>query len=81
MRLGSLKSLLATLSAAHYQTLITICSHWIRLVEGLDQGDKKIAELAQILGPIILRPRVSQQMRCYLTFSKLTSISRSLRAK
>ncbi|KAJ3413158.1 hypothetical protein HDV05_008361 [Chytridiales sp. JEL 0842] len=65
MRIVSLKSLLATLSPPHYQTLMTICNHLVRLIESLDKSDKSISDLAQTVGPILLRPRVENRITCH----------------
>ncbi|KAJ3299874.1 hypothetical protein HK104_006422 [Borealophlyctis nickersoniae] len=62
MRSSSLKSLLATLSPPHYQTLAALSAHWHKMVRHLNQNDPKIAELAQLLGPYVLRPKVETRV-------------------
>ncbi|KAJ3034000.1 hypothetical protein HDV00_005577, partial [Rhizophlyctis rosea] len=62
MRLKSLKSLLATLSPSHFDTLRAIAGHWHRTMENLDQNDKKLSDLAGLLGPYVLRPKAESRL-------------------
>ncbi|KAJ3052451.1 hypothetical protein HK097_006248 [Rhizophlyctis rosea] len=62
MRLKSLKSLLATLSPGHYLTLRALAGHWHRIVQNLDKNDKKLNDLAALLGPYVLRPKVESRL-------------------
>ncbi|KAI8842563.1 hypothetical protein BC829DRAFT_492246 [Chytridium lagenaria] len=64
-RIGSLKSLLATLPAAHYHTLALLSGHWHRVVESIDKEDHRITEFGQLIGPMILRPRAENQLTAH----------------
>ncbi|KAI9206099.1 uncharacterized protein BJ171DRAFT_498682 [Polychytrium aggregatum] len=57
MRLTSLRSLLMTLTPAHFFSLAALTRHWSRMVESVDKADSRITEFTQYLGPIILRPK------------------------
>ncbi|KAJ1559398.1 hypothetical protein HK405_010782, partial [Cladochytrium tenue] len=65
MRTSSIKSLLATLSPPHYRCLMLLAYYWHGLTAGLDKEDPKLAELAQALGHLILRPRVETQLTAH----------------
>ncbi|KAJ3328306.1 hypothetical protein HDU76_010194 [Blyttiomyces sp. JEL0837] len=65
MRLGSLKSLLATLSTPHYHSLVALVGHMHKITASLDRDSAKLAELAQLMGPMILRPRIESQMTAH----------------
>lgn len=57
MRLNSLRNLLATLPSTYFHTLSFLASHWSALVSKLKPNDSRIAELSNVLGPYVLRPR------------------------
>lgn len=59
MRVGSLRSLLATLVPVHYCTLRVLSAYWFKMVASLDPDDPRINDLAQHLGHYVLRPKVS----------------------
>ncbi|KAJ3242118.1 hypothetical protein HDU81_007872 [Chytriomyces hyalinus] len=67
MRSGSIKSLLTTLSPAHYNCLFALVSHWQKLFEetGTSKDDAKVAELSQVMGHLLLRPRVETQVTAH----------------
>ncbi|KAI9088532.1 hypothetical protein DFS34DRAFT_313807 [Phlyctochytrium arcticum] len=60
MRIASLRSLLATLSPAHYASLKTLSGYWHRrVVAALNEPeDPRINDLAQAWGHVVLRARV-----------------------
>ncbi|KAJ3215002.1 hypothetical protein HDU67_000955 [Dinochytrium kinnereticum] len=80
-RIGSLKSLLATLPPAHYHTLSLLSGHWhkyvslsrapsgffgwSRVIESVDKEDHRITEFCQLTGPMILRPRIESQVTAH----------------
>lgn len=61
-RINSLKSLLSTLSSAHYHTLVTLFTHWHNIIEKLDPTDARINTFLNLLGPMILRPKIESDV-------------------
>lgn len=57
-RLSSIRNLLATMPSSHFYTLAALVNYWNGLISHLDPNDSKISELASILGPFIMRPKV-----------------------
>nr|KAJ3422028.1 hypothetical protein HK105_001474 [Polyrhizophydium stewartii] len=56
MRLNSLRSLLATMSSAHFHTLAFVVTYLRNMISGIDPADSRITDLSNVLGPYILRP-------------------------
>ncbi|KAH9267246.1 hypothetical protein BASA84_000788 [Batrachochytrium salamandrivorans] len=62
MRFNSLRSLLATMSSAHFHTLTFFISYIRTLVSGIDPADSRITDLSISLGPYILRPEIENSV-------------------
>ncbi|XJO78482.1 hypothetical protein BDV3_002917 [Batrachochytrium dendrobatidis] len=62
MRLNSLRSLLATMSSAHFHTLSFLIIRIRSLISDLDPLDSRITDLAIALGPYFLRPEVENSV-------------------
>ncbi|KAI8610164.1 hypothetical protein BC830DRAFT_1147069 [Chytriomyces sp. MP71] len=67
MRSTSIKSLLTTLTPAHYNSLFALVSHWQKLLSdcGIGKDDPRVAELSQAMGHLVLRPKIETQVTAH----------------
>ncbi|KAJ3094384.1 hypothetical protein HK100_006153 [Physocladia obscura] len=58
MRSGSIRSLLTTLAPPHYNSLYALIDHLQKTVLAAEADDSKVAELSQVMGHLVLRPKI-----------------------